>query len=120
MDIIRLNNMIFYAHHGYYKAERELGQKFEVDIVLECDFSKAVKSDQLEDAVNYKLVYEMVSSILNSYKFTLLEALADRIAMKILESFAVFSIRIRVRKPQVSMNGFLDNVEVEIYREQPK
>ncbi len=117
MDIIRLNNMIFYAHHGYYKAERELGQKFEVDVILECDFAKAVKSDRLQDAVNYKAVYQMVSGIFNSYKFTLLETLAEKIAKNILEHFPVHSIRIRVRKPQVSMNGFLDNVEVEIYRE---
>ncbi len=116
MDIIRLNNMIFYAHHGYYKAERELGQKFEVDVELECDFSKAVQTDRLEDALNYRQVYEKVSQIFNSYKFTLLETLAERIAQGILELFPVLSIRIRVRKPQVSMNGFLDNVEVEIFR----
>lgn len=118
MDIIRLNNMIFYAHHGYYKAERELGQKFEVDVELECDFSKAVQTDRLEDALNYRQVYEKVSQIFNSNKFTLLETLAERIARGILERFPVRSIRIRVRKPQVSMNGFLDNVEVEIFRSQ--
>jgi dihydroneopterin aldolase len=120
MDIIRLNNMIFYAHHGYYKAERELGQKFEVDVVLECDFSRAVETDSLDDAVNYRKVYEKVSEIFNSYKFTLLETLAERIAASILTLFPVYSIRIRVRKPQVSMNGFLDNVEVEIFRQRAK
>jgi dihydroneopterin aldolase len=120
MDIVRLNNMIFYAHHGYYKAERELGQKFEVDVVLECDFSRAVETDQLKDAVNYRKVYKKVSEIFNSYKFTLLETLAERIARSIFELFPVYSIRIRVRKPQVSMNGFLDNVEVEIFRQRTK
>lgn len=120
MDIIRLNNMIFYAHHGYYKAERELGQKFEVDVVLECDFSQAVETDSLDDAINYRTVYEKVSKIFNSYKFTLLETLAERIAASILTLFPVYSIRIRVRKPQVSMNGFLDNVEVEIYRQRER
>ena len=51
MGKIKLNNMIFYAHHGYYQAERELGQKFQVDLELECNFSKAIKSDELHDAV---------------------------------------------------------------------
>ncbi len=32
MDIIKLTNIVFYAHHGYYEAERELGQRFELDI----------------------------------------------------------------------------------------
>jgi len=120
MDVIRLNNMIFYAHHGYYKAERELGQKFEVDVVMDCDFSAAVKTDRLEEAVNYRDVYNRVATIFNSTKFTLLETLAETIAAEILEHFSIHSIRIRVRKPQVSMNGFLDNVEVEIFRERRK
>jgi len=118
MDFIRLNNMIFYAHHGYYQAERELGQKFEVDVELEADFSKAVKSDALSDAVNYRDIFDLVNGIFSSYKFTLLETLADKIAHDILAKFPVQSIRIRVRKPQVALNGFLDNVEVEIFRTQ--
>ncbi|RMI09531.1 MAG: dihydroneopterin aldolase [Calditrichaeota bacterium] len=120
MDIIRLNNMIFYAHHGYYRAERELGQKFEVDVVLESDLSRAIASDSLKDTINYREVYQHISDIFNNSNFTLIETLADRIARDILEHFPVHSIRIRVRKPQVRLNGFLDNVEVEIYREREK
>ena len=56
-DIIRLNNMIFYAYHGYYEAEQSLGQKFEVDAELTCDFSKAVTTDRLDKAVNYQEVF---------------------------------------------------------------
>lgn len=116
MEIIRLNNMIFYAHHGYYQAERELGQKFEVDIEMTCDLTHAVESDDLHDTINYKRVYENVSKIFISTKFTLIETLAERISRNILSQFPIHSIRIRVRKPQVALNGFLDNVEVELYR----
>ncbi|GAB4339379.1 MAG: dihydroneopterin aldolase [Calditrichia bacterium] len=117
MGFIRLNNMIFYAHHGYYQAERELGQKFQLDLEMEVDFSKTVESDNLHDAVNYEAVYKKVHHIFNSYKFSLLEALADRIAREVLDNFEVKAIRVKVRKPQVPLNGFLDNVEVELYRE---
>jgi len=118
MDIIRLNNMIFYAHHGYYQAERELGQKFEVDVELECDVSKAIQTDSLHDTINYRDIFARVNEIFNSYKFTLLETLADKIAQDILKQFPIHSVLIRVRKPQVPLNGFLDNVEVEIHRTQ--
>lgn len=113
MGKIRLNNMIFYAHHGYYQAERELGQKFQVDIELTCDFGKAIKSDDLKDTVNFESVYQKVFHIFSSYKFTLLETLADRIAHEIIKNFAVESVHILVRKPNVPLNGFMDNVEVE-------
>ena len=116
MGKIRLNNMIFYAHHGYYQAERELGQKFQVDMELECNFDKATQSDDLKDTVNFESVYQKVHHIFSSYKFTLLETLADRIAIEILENFPIDSVLIRVRKPNVPLNGFLDHVEVEHYR----
>ena len=105
--------MIFYAHHGYYQAERELGQKFQVDMELTCNFNKAIKSDDLKDAVNFETVYQKVFHIFSSYKFTLLETLADRIAQEILKNFAVEAVLILVRKPNVPLNGFMDNVEVE-------
>jgi dihydroneopterin aldolase len=105
--------MIFYAHHGYYQAERELGQKFQVDIELNCDFTKAIKTDDLKETVNFEAVYQKVNHIFSNYKFTLLETLADRIADEILENFPVTAVQIRVRKPNVPLNGFMDNVEVE-------
>ncbi len=108
--------MIFYAHHGYYQAERELGQKFQVDMELVCSFEKAIGSDDLKDAVNFESVYQRVHHIFSSYKFTLLETLADRIAMEILKTFAVESVLIRVRKPNVPLNGFMDNIEVELFK----
>jgi dihydroneopterin aldolase len=120
MEFIRLNNMIFYAHHGYYQAERELGQKFEVDLEFSCDLSKAIETDALSDTINYKDVFLRVSQVFSSYKFTLLETLADKIAHDLLKNFPIESVKIRVRKPQVSLNGFLDNVEVEVFRQQIK
>jgi dihydroneopterin aldolase len=116
MGKIRFNNMIFYAHHGYYQAERELGQKFQVDMELVFDFQKAISSDDLKDTVNFESVYQSVHHIFSSYKFTLLETLADRISDEILNNFPVESVLIRVRKPNVPLNGFLDNVEVEYFK----
>ena len=108
--------MIFHAHHGYYQAERELGQKFEVDMELDFDFASAVKSDDLKDTVNFEEVYQKVYHIFSSYKFTLLETQADRIASEVLQSFPVKMVLIRVRKPNVPLNGFMDNVEVEHFK----
>jgi dihydroneopterin aldolase len=46
----------------------------------------------------------------------LLETLADRIASEVLRSFPVNMVLIRVRKPNVPLNGFMDNVEVEHFK----
>jgi dihydroneopterin aldolase len=116
MDIIKLSNIVFYAHHGYYEAERELGQRFELDIEVECDLSQAAETDELGDTVDYQKVYVLAKDTFENYKFKLLETVAEKIADRILNSFNISSVLIRVRKPHVPLKGFLDHIEIEIRR----
>jgi dihydroneopterin aldolase len=116
MDILKLTNIVFYAHHGYYKAERELGQRFELDIEVECDLTQASKSDELGDTIDYRKVYSLAKDTFENYKFKLLETVAEKIADQILKFFTVNAVLIRVRKPHVPLKGFLDHIEIEIRR----
>ncbi len=115
-DIIRLINMVFYAHHGFYEAERELGQKFEIDIEVECNLTPGSQDDKLQKTVDYQKIYKISKETFENYKFKLIETLAERIAGQILLLDGIISVLIRVRKPHVPMNGLLDYVEIEIYR----
>ena len=117
MDVIRLKNMIFYAHHGYYEAGGELGQKFEVDMEIRCDFAEAAASDDLKKTIDYRKIYRLAKDIFENTKFKLIETVAERIAIKILELPGIQNVLIRVRKPHVPLNGLLDYVEIEIFRE---
>jgi len=116
MDIIKLTNIVLYAHHGYYEAERELGQRFEIDIEVDCNLRQAADSDDLHQTINYQDIYALVKDTFENNKFKLLETVAVRIANQILASFAVSSVLIRVRKPHVPLKGFLDHIEIEIKR----
>ena len=116
MDIIKLSNMVFYAHHGYYEAERELGQRFELDIIVECDLKPAAASDELKKTIDYRNIYSIAKDTFENYKFKLLETVAERMAYNILKEHPVHSVLIRIRKPNVPLKGFLDNVEIEIKR----
>lgn len=115
-DIIRLKNMIFYAHHGFYEAERELGQKFEIDIEVEGDLAPGSQEDELRKTIDYQKIYKIAKETFENYKFKLIETLAERIARKVLDLDGIVNVLIRVRKPHVPMNGLLDYVEVEIQR----
>ncbi|MEJ2054631.1 MAG: dihydroneopterin aldolase [Calditrichaceae bacterium] len=116
-DRILLKNMIFYAHHGFYEAERELGQKFEVDIQLECDLSVAARTDDLKQTIDYQAIYSIAKEIFENYKFKLIETVAEKIASKILDISGISNVLIKVRKPHVPLNGLLDFVQIEVYRE---
>ena len=48
-DRILLTGMTFYGYHGVRTPEKELGQRFVVDLEMELDLSAAGLSDDLND-----------------------------------------------------------------------
>jgi len=111
-----LNGLIFFGRHGCHDAERELGQKFTVDIELECDLRSAQQSDALEDTIDYVAIYNAARDIIEGEAVQLLEVLAGRIADFALSDPKVESAWVRIRKPHVALPGALDYLGVEITR----
>lgn len=116
-DIIRLRNMRFYAYHGLFAAEAQLGQRFEVDLELHRDFQRAGFEDDLKLSIDYAAVYKLVAEIATGQRFQLVEALAEHIAQRVGESYAPIALVVRVRKPNPPVPGDFDGIEVEIQRE---
>ena len=114
MGVIRLKNMQFFAYHGVYDFEKELGAPFEVDVEINASFSQAIKSDNIQEAINYDSIFKLVDSIISKKKYNLIETLANTIADSILSKYQIDSVVIRVRKPKAQISGTLDTVEVEI------
>lgn len=114
---VTLTNMVFYGFHGVYEFERELGQRFYVDLDLKADLSKAGKSDNLQETVDYVGVYNQTKEIVEHQRFQLLEALSYHIAEEILRLHPIVEeVTVRVRKPSVPIAAALDYVEVEAVR----
>jgi 7,8-dihydroneopterin aldolase/epimerase/oxygenase len=113
---IRLKNIQLFAYHGVYDHEREQGGQFEIDVELSANLSKAEISDNIADTVDYTDVQKAVIETATAKKHYLLESLSDSIASKILSSFNVEEVIVRVRKPGSSVGGQLDHVEVECHK----
>ncbi|MBZ0270266.1 dihydroneopterin aldolase [bacterium] len=115
---ITLADIGLVGHHGYHAAEKELGQRFELDVDLWVDIESAGASDDLEDAVNYELVYTLVEKTMREDRFSLLEALATDLVESIYEEFEVEGVTVRVRKPSIPGCPNVGYVEVEVNRGQ--
>ncbi|NPV53658.1 MAG: dihydroneopterin aldolase [Firmicutes bacterium] len=115
-DKLSLKGMVLYGYHGAFAAEKELGQKFEVDVEMFTDLSAAAQADDLELSINYVDVYTIVKDIVEEREFSLIEAMAEAIAQEILSAYDLRKITVRVRKPHAAVGGVLDYVEVEITR----
>ena len=118
MDKILLSGLEFFGRHGCHNAERELGQRFLVDIELECDLGRAGETDSLDDTINYVEILHAAREIVEGEPAQLLEHLARRIADFSLRDRRVQRARVRIRKPHVAMPCPLEYLGVEIVREQ--
>lgn len=117
LDHIRLRGMRFYGYHGALPAERELGQRFVVDVELAFDLRPAGQSDDLARTVSYAEVYDLVRAVVEGPPRALLECVAEQVAARILERFAIVEeVRVLARKPEAPIPGILEAAEVEIIR----
>lgn len=120
-DRIMLEGMVFFGRHGVLTAERELGQRFVVDLELRLDLQPAGLSDDLGRTVDYGEVYQRAREIVEGEPFNLIESVAERISASILDHQPlVEAVRIKVTKPDVRLEDtVLDGSAVEILRRRP-
>jgi 7,8-dihydroneopterin aldolase/epimerase/oxygenase len=116
-DRITLRGVRAHANHGVYAFERERGQMFRVDAVLEVDTRAAAVGDDLDKTVNYAELAQKLYAVLTGEPVNLLETLAQRLANVCLADPLVDAVEITVHKPQAELGVPFDDVTVAIRRE---
>ena len=83
-DQIVLKGVSARGHHGVLDFEKRDGQVFVVDVTMDVDLAPAGSSDDLADTVSYAEVAGDVVALIEGEPLDLIEALAARIADKVL------------------------------------
>ncbi len=118
LNIIRIKRATFYGYHGVLSEEQTVGGKFEADVDLYTDFSKAAIDDNLTETIDYHKVYKFIYKLALEDKYYLIESLATKIANELLLNFnGVQKVCVRVRKNSPPLGGVVDCVEVEVIKE---
>src|SRR2546423_3537676 len=115
VDRIVLEGMVFSGKHGVSDAERARSQRFKVDIELDADLSRAVRSDRIEDTIDYRRVRAIAKEVIEGEPARLIETLAGRIARKALQEPRVAAVSVTVTKRPASMRP-IDGAAVVIRR----
>jgi 7,8-dihydroneopterin aldolase/epimerase/oxygenase len=115
-DKLRILGMIFHAYHGLGEEERENGQRFEADVELVLDVAKAAQTDRIKDTVDVREVYACVRNVVLNERFFLIEAVSQRIADTLLDTFHIKKVTVRIRKPFAPLGGLANGTEIEITR----
>ncbi|MFE5324429.1 dihydroneopterin aldolase [Paenibacillus sp. NPDC056579] len=117
MDKILMKGMQFYGYHGVFPEENKLGQRYQVDVELHLPLDKPGTTDSIEDTINYAEAYVLIKSIVEGETYRLIEALAERVASSLLQTYtSINEITVRVLKPHPPVAMFFDGVTVEIHR----
>ncbi len=98
LDLISIHGIDVLGHHGVDEAEREVGQRLNIDIDLYLDLSEAAATDDIHKTVNYEAVCNLVERVSAEEEFLLLESLASEIGDKIIEKFGPTGVVVRVSK----------------------
>ena len=117
MDEIKLTGLKLYGHHGVLKEEKERGQEFLVDITLKTDLHPAGISDDLTKTVNYAEMAEYIAKIFDEEVFDLIEAVAEKLAGKLLIKYQTLSnVEITLHKPSAPIPLPFADVSVSVER----
>jgi len=112
--VIELKNMRFFAHHGIFSQETVVGNEFMVNLHIEADLSKACKTDNIDDTINYAAVYELVKSEMLKPS-QLMENAAYRILERIKASFPqIVHLEVRMAKMNPPVGGEIECSQIVI------
>jgi dihydroneopterin aldolase len=98
---------------GFIDWERRVKQTVVVDLELPVDCRQAAVSDDVTDTVDYKKVSKRVLAFIEASEFKLVETLAQRLALLILEEFGIEWIRLSINKPGAIRNSRDVGVSIE-------
>lgn len=100
-DMIQIRDLLVLANHGVTDEERQARQQFVIELDLTVDAARASLSDNIEDAVDYAFICDLVSDTVRATSFKLMERLCSEILTRLFEDKRILEARVRIGKPKL-------------------
>ena len=115
MSQISLEGIEFYAHHGIHESEKEQGNDFLVNVIIDANIKEASLKDNLEDTIDYEKVYYIIAREM-AIPSKLLEHVAKRILIALDNEFDdnIKDIAVEVCKLNPPLHGKCQKASVKI------
>jgi len=111
---VALEGLEFHAYHGVYPHERSSGNKFEVDVTVDTEFSESAFHDDLSGTINYEDMYAIVKDEM-AKPSKLLETVCHAIAKKTLDTFIeAIVVEVRISKFNPPIGGVCKKATVTV------
>jgi dihydroneopterin aldolase len=107
--------MSFHAFHGILEVERELGQIFSVDVIVEFDGEPSDVKPHAEPFVRDAEVFEISRNVVMETKYRSITSLAAKIARDVMTSYArAASATVSVTRKQLFIPGNVESSVAEV------
>ena len=104
-DILLVEDIRFYGHHGVTAAQQEVGAWFSVNVELALDLTPAALSDDLGAGVDYCQVVRQVIEVGTGERVRLIERLAGLLCEALLREYPAREVTVTVRKLTAPLEG---------------
>jgi len=98
--LVCIKNLRLSAILGVYDEERHAEREIIVNVRVEYDPSVAIRTDALEDALDYKQIRNRIVSVVSGTRFRLIETLANGIVEELVKDPRILKLRLEVDKPK--------------------
>ncbi len=115
MEQILVQGLQVFGYHGVYEQEKEEGQTFLVNCVMDTSFASAIHSDDVGETVDYGTVCLFIKKYFEGKAYDLLEKVADELATSIMYAFpGIEKIQIQITKPNAPIPMEFESVGVRV------
>jgi dihydroneopterin aldolase len=97
MDIF-IDGLEIYGYHGVLPEEKTLGQPFTFDLRLHLESCRGAATDLVGDTIDYTEVIDVVTDVVTSTSYDLLEKLVCAVGEAVLARFVVDEVWVRANK----------------------
>jgi 7,8-dihydroneopterin aldolase/epimerase/oxygenase len=115
---IEIVGLSLYTHHGVTAAEREIGQRLVLDVRFDLGEVDALVTDRVEDTVDYGEVCHEIALVAQQRSYKTLERLCAVIADRLAARFGAESVTVKAAKPEPPIPLPVEEVSVEVWREE--
>ena len=98
--VICIKNLRVSGILGVYEEERRTERDIVINARLEYSAQDAIRTDSLEDALDYKVIRDRIQKVVAETKFKLLETLADRTVKELMTDARILKLEMEIDKPK--------------------
>lgn len=103
MDYLHIKGLTVATRIGIHDWEQQIKQRLSIDLSIPYDMSQC--QDQIENALDYDKLCSLITQIVETQSFKLIETVAETVASLVKNSFDVSQISVSVSKPNAIKNA---------------